>query len=308
MSSKFKKIILTFFSLFAAVRGYNVLVLVTAQYLASIFIFSPEASLAQILVDVDLHFLILATICVVSAGYIINDFYDEKADLINRPVKTRINNYVRQETRLTLYFVLNALGFLFGLLVSSKAALFFAVYITSIWLYSHKLKKYPFFGLFTATILTILPFFVVFIHFRNFSQVIFIHAIFLFLILMVRELIKDLENFKGALVSNYKTFSIAYGEHKTKQLSIVLLLSTVFPVVLLFSYPELSYMRYYFYLALAVIVFLMISIHRSSSIKHYRIIHNVLKLLLVTGVVCLVLIDPSLIVEKVINKLGYQLI
>jgi 4-hydroxybenzoate polyprenyltransferase len=308
MPSNIKSILLTFFSLFSVVRGYNVLVLVTAQYLASIFIFSPDKSLSQILFDLHLHYLILATICVVSAGYIINDFYDDKVDRINRPIKTRIDNYVKQETKLTLYFILNGLGFLFGLLVSWRAAVFFVVYITGIWLYSHKLKNYPFFGLLSATILTILPFFVVFIHFKNFSQIIFVHAIFLFLILMVRELIKDLESFKGALVNNYKTFSIAYGESRSKQLSLVLLISTLIPIVLLFSYPELGQMRYYFYLALLVILFTGLYLLKSNSIKHYRFIHNILKLLLLAGVLSLVLIDTSLIVEKVINKLGYHLI
>ena len=66
MPSNIKSILLTFFSLFSVVRGYNVLVLVTAQYLASIFIFSPDKSLSQILFDLHLHYLILATICVVS--------------------------------------------------------------------------------------------------------------------------------------------------------------------------------------------------------------------------------------------------
>ena len=57
MPSNIKSILLTFFSLFSVVRGYNVLVLVTAQYLASIFIFSPDKSLSQIFFD--LHIFII---------------------------------------------------------------------------------------------------------------------------------------------------------------------------------------------------------------------------------------------------------
>jgi len=91
-------------------------------------------------------------------------------------------------------------------------------------------------------------------------------------------------------------------------LSLVLLISTLIPVVLLFSYPELGQMRYYFYLALLVILFTGLYLLKSNSIKHYRFIHNILKLLLLAGVLSLVLIDTSLIVEKVINKLGYHLI
>ena len=64
-------------SLFSVVRGYNILLIVIAQYLASIFIFSPEKSLRYVLLDIDLYFIVLATTCVIAAGYIINNFYEK---------------------------------------------------------------------------------------------------------------------------------------------------------------------------------------------------------------------------------------
>ncbi|NVJ89905.1 MAG: geranylgeranylglycerol-phosphate geranylgeranyltransferase [Flavobacteriaceae bacterium] len=303
-SSKKKTLLKKVFSLLSVVRGYNILILVIAQYLASVFIFSPKKSISVVVFDAHLLYLIIATVCVVSAGYIINNFYDTKVDAINRPLKTGIDNYINQETRLSLYFILNFIGFSFGFLVSFKAALFFAVYIFGIWLYSHKLKKYPFTGLLSATVLTILPFFVIFIYYKNFSKIIFIHAIFLFLVIMVRELIKDLQNLKGALANNYRTFPVVYGEKATKKISYLLLLITIIPVVVLFSYPELSYMRYYFYLAGFTLVSVGFFLYKSSERNDYRILHNVLKVLLLVGVLSLVLIDTSLVLEKVINQLN----
>jgi 4-hydroxybenzoate polyprenyltransferase len=304
LSFKVKRLILNFLSLFSVIRGYNILVLVLAQYLAAIFIFSPKEKLKSIIFDVDLLYIVLASICVVASGYIINNFYDAKVDRINRPLKTGLDNYVKQSTKLKLYFTLNFLGFLFGLLISTRAALFFAIYIFAIWFYSHKLKKHPFTGLVSATVLTILPFFAIFVYFQNFSKIIFVHAIFLFLVIMVRELVKDLQNMKGAIVNDYDTFPVVYGEVKTKQLSIFLLILTLFPVVILFSYPTLSYMRYYFYFALIVLIFLGFYLWKSKETKHYRIMHNVLKVLLLIGVFSLIFIDTSLIVEKVIDRLN----
>ena len=66
-------------------------------------------------------------------------------------------------------FLLNFSGFVFGFLVSWRAALFFAVYIFLIWLYSHKLKKQPLTGMFSGAILALLPFFAVFVYYKNFS-------------------------------------------------------------------------------------------------------------------------------------------
>ena len=220
------------FSLLSVIRGYNILVLVIAQYLASIYIFSPKKSVTTVVFDLHLFFVVFATVCVVAGGYIINNFYDVKADKINRPYKAGLDSFVKQETKLSLYFTLNFIGVVFAFLVSWKAALFFSVYIFGIWLYSHKLKKHPFTGLISATILTILPFFAIFVYYKNFSNIIFVHAIFLFLVIMVRELIKDLENIKGAIANNYRTFSVVHGEQKTKKLSIFLLVSSFFPIAI----------------------------------------------------------------------------
>lgn len=303
-SFKVKRIILKILSLVSVIRGYNILVLIIAQYLASIFIFSPEKSLKYVLFDFHLHFIILATVCVVAAGYIINNFYDVKADRINRPLKTGLDTIVKQSTRLQLYFFLNFLGFLFGFLVSLRAGLFFAIYIFGIWIYSHKLKKHPLMGLISATMLTILPFFVIFVYYKNFSNIIFVHAIFLFLVIMVRELIKDLENIKGAIANNYRTFSVVHGEQKTKKLSISLLLFSFFSIAILFRLPELGFMRYYFYGALITLLFVAISLWKSETKKQYQFLHNILKLLLLIGVLSLVFIDTSLLLEKVIDRLN----
>lgn len=291
-------------SLLSVVRGYNILVLVTAQYLASIFIFSPQKSLRHVVFDLHLFFVILATICVVAAGYIINNFYDRKADIINRPHKAGLDSVVSQQTKLTIYFSLNFLGVAIAYLVSWRAALFFSVYIFGIWFYSHKLKRYPLTGLISATILTILPFFAVFIYFKNFSKIIFVHAIFLFLVIMVRELIKDLENMKGAVVNDYKTFPIAYGEKNTKIVSVLLLVLTLGPVIFLLNYPAITYMRYYFYVAMFSLIIVGFILFKANQKRHYTLLHTALKLLLLIGVFSLVFIDTSLLVEKVIDKLN----
>ncbi len=292
------------FSLLSVIRGYNILVLIAAQYLAAIFIFSPNKVLRNVVFDLHLFFIVLATISVVAGGYIINNFYDSKADKINRPIKAGLDSLISQKTKLSLYFLLNFIGVLVAFLVSWRAALFFSVYIFGIWFYSHKLKKFPLTGLLAATSLTLLPFFAVFVYFKNFSKIIFVHAAFLFLVIMVRELVKDLENLKGAVISNYSTFPVAYGERKTKLLSVFLLFLTLVPVVFLFNYPAISYMQYYFYVAMFSLIIIGVILFKSDKTRHYTIIHTALKLLLLLGVFSLVFIDTDLLLEKVIDKLN----
>lgn len=301
-TSKANTLFLKLFSLLSVVRGYNILILIAAQYLAAIFIFSEEKSL-RVIFDLHLLYLVLATICVVAAGYIINNFYDVKADRINRPIKAGLDSYVKQETKLSLYFILNFIGFGFGWLVSWRAALFFAAYIFGIWFYSHKLKKHPIFGLISATILTILPFFAIFVHYKNFSKVIFVHACFLFLVIMVREIIKDLENIKGAIANNYTTFPVKFGEEKSKKIIVLLLVLTLVPIAILFNYPAIAYMKYYFYFAAFILIFVGFYTFKATNKNQYRLLHNILKLLLLIGVFSLLFIDKTLILDKVVHVL-----
>ena len=299
-NSTLKPFVLKLFSLFSVVRGYNILTLVIAQYLASIFIFSPQHSLKVVLLDINLFFIVLATICVIASGYIINNFYDKEKDQINRPVKSKIDSYVSQKTKLTIYFLLNFIGFSLGYLVSWRAALFFAIYIFLIWFYSHKLKKYPIIGLVSATILTILPFFAVFIYFKNFSEIIFVHAIFLFLLLLIRELMKNLENMNGVIMANYETATVRYGELFVKKLSVFLSILILIPICFLWQYPEIGLMKYYFYLAAASLIVFIFILWNSKSKRSYALLHNLLKLLIFAGIFSLMLIDTSVIIERVL--------
>ncbi|MBS9773871.1 MAG: geranylgeranylglycerol-phosphate geranylgeranyltransferase [Tenacibaculum sp.] len=293
------------FSLLSVIRGYNIAVLVVALYLSSLFVFSETQSIKEILFDYKLHCLVIATVCVIAGGYIINNFYDNKIDKINRPIKSYLDNYIRQETRLSIYFLLNFLGFVSGSLVSWRASLFFATYIFGIWFYSHKLKRYPILGLISVTTLTVLPFFVIFIYYKNFSTVILMYAFFVFFLIMARELVKDLENIKGAIAGNYDTFPVVYGEKTTKFLIVFLLFLALIPIYVLFTCSGFNFMKYYFYIFAITTVFVAFYLKKSITINHYLLVHNILKILLLIWVFCLIFINKSLIFDRIIKMLSY---
>jgi len=219
-----------FASLFSVVRGYNIPIIILAQYLSAIFILAPEKRALSILLDVDLFIIVLASSLTIASGYIINNFYDNKKDLINRPNKSMLDRLVGQKTKLNVYFTLNFIVVFLAIFVSWRAFLFFSVYIFLIWYYSHRIKKYPIIGNLTAAFLAILPFFAILLYYKNLYEVIFGHATFLFLLLLIREMIKDLENIKGDLANDYKTIPIVYGEAVSKKIITVLTIATIVPV------------------------------------------------------------------------------
>ena len=295
-----KHIFLKFFSMFSVVRGYNILVVVLAQYLASIYIFASDKPLKNVLFDVNLLMLVLATAAVIAGGYIINNFYDSEKDLINRPNKTMLDKLVSQNTKLSFYFVLNFSAVVMASYVSFKPVLFFSFYIFAIWFYSHKLKKMPIIGNVVSSILTLTPFFVIFVYYHNFKSVVFVHATFLFLIIAIRELTKDLENIKGDLTLNYRTIPIVYGERTSKKMISVLVVATLFPVYFLITKFDIGYMYVYFYVCEVLLVIYLFLLWRSVTKTHYLWLHNILKIIIVAGVFSILLINIDLVLNRIL--------
>ena len=192
-------------------------------------------------------------------------------------------------------------------IVSWRAFLFFSVYIFMIWFYSHKIKKYPIIGNLMSALLAVTPFFAILLYFYNkisFEEienhmshfvVISAHAVFLFLLLLIREMIKDLENLKGDLVTDYRTIPVLYGEKISKQIITALTILTIVPVYVLVNIYDVGYMDIYFYVCFGVLLFFLLYLWKSNSKEQFLKLHNVLKFLIVSGVFCIVLINPSVL-------------
>ncbi|WP_395075270.1 geranylgeranylglycerol-phosphate geranylgeranyltransferase [Flavobacterium sp.] len=297
LKRKSKLLLMKIFSLFSVVRGYNIPIIVLAQYLSSIFILDKERRTLDIILDWRLFIIVFVSTLTIASGYIINSFYDSAKDLINRPKKSMLDRLVSQKTKLQVYFGLNFLATALAFMVSWRASLFFSVYIFLIWFYSHKLKKYPIVGNLTASLLAVLPFFGILLYFKNFYPEIFAHATFLFLLILIREMIKDLENIKGDIANDYQTIPVRFGIKVSKNMITLLTFLTIIPVYVLIEKYDVGYMDIYFYVSLMVLVFFCIKLWKSETQNDYLELHNILKTIIVAGVFSIVLIDPSVLLH-----------
>jgi len=285
-----KSIIFKFFSLFSVVRLYNILAIVTAQYLTSIFILGSNENILDVILDPYLFAIILCSSIAIASGYIINNFYDYEKDIINRPIRSSIDRSIRKRTKLNLYFSLNLLCICLSLLISIRAVFFFLAYILALWFYSHKLKKMLFIGNIFSALLTIAPFFAIFLYYKNFELIIIVYALFLFFIILAKDIIKDLENLKGDFTLNYKTIAVVYGEKFTKVvISIIVLISYLNAINLVLNF-DIGLMFYYYYLCLFILAYVLIILWRSRTKKDYLIIHNIMRALIILGIFSIVLI------------------
>ena len=298
LSRKTKHTLLKIISMFSVVRGYNIPIIVLAQYLSAIFILAPENKRAlDVLLDFNLFIIVLVSALTIASGYIINNFYDSKKDLINRPNKSQLDRLVSQKTKLQVYFAVNFIVFLLAFFVSFRAVLFFSAYIFLIWFYSHKLKKITIIGNLTAAFLAVLPFFAILLYYKNLYPQIFAHATFLFLLILIREMIKDLENIKGDIANDYQTIPVLYGETFSKKIITLLTVSTIVPIYYLVEIFEVGYMDIYFYISMIVLISFLQKLWKSSTKPDYLNLHNILKFLVVSGVFCIVLINPSVLIH-----------
>ncbi len=279
------------FSLFALVRVQNVLLLSVAFILTAKYIFVPDESFSQLLSNINFDILLLASAISIASGYIINSFYDYQKDMINRPDKTLIEHQLSLKKRLYLYFFLNFTAVILAGFISWRAALFFSVYIFLIWFYSHKIQRYAFVGNMFYAVLSIFPFFAIFLYFKKFDSFIFLHAIFLFLLLLLKDMIKTFINIKGDLAQNHQTLPVKYGEQKAKLILLFFSFLLLVPIWFLNRHETLGMMRYYF-IAFVLLYFtgLVYFIIR-QDLKTYKQFYLLIKILLVLGVFCIGLVN-----------------
>lgn len=286
-----RKLLVKLLALFSVVRAYNLFMLALAEYMASLFIFNTGKSHLEILLDKNLNFIILASLLSVAAGYIINNFYDLEKDAIQRPLRNYIERFVSQSFKLNTYLGLNVIALLIAFLVSWKVILFFVVFQFLVWFYSHKINKIVWLNNLYSVMLTVFPFFALFLYYENFSSIIFFHAGFLFLLLLLMDITKDLTTSTPDAIYDYSTIPVKYGEKKTKKVLLTLITLTIALSAFMWNNSATGYMRYFFLFTSILLLLLIIPIWKSRSRTAYKILYLIFKLLIGFGIFNMIFID-----------------
>lgn len=274
-------------SLLSLVRWYNIVLVASAQYLASIFILNSGEQWYDTLLDARLFALAVSSALLIAAGYIINGFYDSEKDLINRPDVALFNQLVSKKFRLYCYFGFNAAGVFIALIAGFRVALFHMLFSAGLWLYSHKLKKVLFLGNFSGTLLSIVPFFSVCLYYRMLSPFIALYVGFVFLIELTREIVKDMLAVKGDTIMGYKTLPVAFGLFRTRIIVLLLQCITVSIPFFLYMLKGTSPVMYYFLFSALLITVAMISILLSDKASTFSRVNTIYKVILLSGIICI---------------------
>ena len=235
--------------------------------------------------------LILCSSLSIASGYIINNFYDQKKDIINKPIKSKIDDVVKKSTKLYFYFILNFVVIFFASIISLRAVIFFSVYIFFLWFYSHKLKRLLFLGNLFYSLLTITPFFAILLYYKNIDLIIAAYALFLFFILLLKDITKDLKNLVGDFTENYQTIPVAFGEDFSRIIISLITFINVILIINLFINFSDGYMNIYYGISLVLLLIFTIKLYSSKKVSDYLELHNILRLIIGLGVFSIILLE-----------------
>ncbi len=254
-----------------------------------VFLIGPRDDWQRLLVEKEILLIILSTVLIAAGGYIINDYYDVKIDALNKPDRVVIDRSMKRRVALLVHFILNITGILLGLLITWKLSAIYLGVATMLWLYSNSLKRQPLIGNITIALLSAVTIWVLAAFYRNNEYLIYIYGLFAFMISLIRELVKDIQDMKGDATFGCKTLPIVWGIPKTKILLYVISI-TFLSTVVLFLYPDYwNILLFQFIFVFPLVVLFIFLLARADTTRKFRMLSHFCKLILLTGVSSMVL-------------------
>ena len=278
---------ITLVALFRLTRFWNLVIIAIAQYFAAAFLFKIKQG---VIWDWRLFVFSLSTILIAAAGYIINDYYDIKIDLINKPDRVVIGKSITRRYAILFHTFISSLGIILGTLVSLKIGLVNIVCVFLLWLYSNKLKRLPFIGNLLVAILTGLAIGLVNLLYEVNNTLVVIYALFALFVTLVREIVKDIEDMKGDNTFGCKTLPILWGIRKTKWL-LYLIIATFALVAIFFNITYNLLPPYYFVVILFLpLGFMVFRLVRADTKKEFYQLSQFCKVIMLLGIFSMMLI------------------
>ncbi|MFM8832246.1 MAG: geranylgeranylglycerol-phosphate geranylgeranyltransferase [Cytophagales bacterium] len=274
-------------SLFRLTRFWNLAIIAFAQFFAAVFLFRQGL---HAFAHMWLYILSLATVFIAAAGYIINDYYDIKIDLINKPERVVIGKTITRRYAILFHTVISVTGVVLGFLINWKIGVINFVSAFLLWLYSNNLKRQPLIGNVLVSLLTGLSVFVLVFLYEQFHVLVFVYALFAFFMTLIREVVKDMEDVKGDNTFGCKTLPIVWGIRRTKVLLYVLIAILSCVVVLLDFYQLNIPLIYFVPMLFLPMAFLMVRLVVADTKLQFYQLSQLCKLIMLLGIVSMIFI------------------
>ena len=276
------------------IRWQNLAIIIFTQYFTRLFLIGGKdlsfSYLAEIITERKLFYICLATVLIAASGYIINDYYDIKIDLVNKPERVVIGRYIKRRWALVIHQIFNGSGILLGLLVSRKVALVNLLAVFCLWLYSNQLKRLAFWGNLMVAILTSFSLLVLAVYYPGHQREVWVYAIFSFFITLIREIIKDMEDVKGDEKHGCRTLPIIWGIARTKLLVYGLIASFISTLFILTTQLPNQRIAYIFLIMMLPVGFLTYKLVYADKPRDFAFLSDACKVIMLIGVLTMIFV------------------
>ncbi|TXE16059.1 prenyltransferase [Psychroserpens burtonensis] len=291
------------------IRWKNLVLIIIAQVLIKYALFE-SFDVPTTLNTLGFSLLVITTLCIAAAGNIINDIYDVETDTINKPNKVIIGKQVSENLAYNLFFTLNITGIILGFFLAQSIGQgsFFAIFVIislALYVYASYLKGTVLFGNILISFLVAMSIIIVgifdllpAINPQNratqltFFDIIFDYAIFAFLINLVREMVKDIQDVDGDYKAGMTTLPIVLGRERTNKIAFVISMIPIGAVIyfmVTYLYTQPIAIGYFLLFVIAPLIYATIKIFGAADNFHYKQISLVYKLVMLFGILSLLL-------------------
>ena len=272
------------------IRWPNLLIIAFTQYMARVFLIGPVSEWKWILGESSIFLITLSTVLIAAAGYVINDYFDVKIDLINKPERVIIGRYLKRRVAMTTHQVFNVLGCAIGLYVSKWVFLISVLSVTLLWIYASFFKKKPFIGNLIVSLLTSLSLIILAVYYPQNRELVGIYAFFAFGITLIREIIKDMEDVRGDASHGCRTLPIIWGIFRTK-LFLYILISFFIPTLFMVAYwLKNSQLAWMFLALMGLIGWLVYRLVYADTKREFGALSSLCKIIMLVGMMSMILL------------------
>jgi 4-hydroxybenzoate polyprenyltransferase len=280
-----KKLLINIYGFLKASRIPNLLIIAATQSMVAVHLLNK--SYEDVL---SFHFFLFlgSTLLIAAAGYIINDYYDQKIDMVNRPDRVVVGVLLKRRLALASHFLLSIVGIALGFLLDKWVGIVHIISTVSLWTYSNHFRRQPFIGNLIIGAMTGLTVVIVAVYYRQYDALVLVYAFFAGTITLIREIIKDIEDVKGESAFGCKTIPVIWGIRGAKWVIYsTSLIGLFFLVAFLIRFSD-SRLWMYFGILSPFYIWFIYKLISADKQKEYVFLHRFCNAIIFSGIVSII--------------------
>lgn len=273
-----------------ASRIPNLLVIGLTQYLAAYFLVGHYPAKNSDIASLGFFLMALSTVMIAAGGYIINDYYDQKIDMINRPQRVVVGTILRRRLAMLAHLVLTLGGLTLGFSLDLKVGVLHLFSSFFLWYYSNFLRRIALIGNVIIAMLTGFTLLVVLVYLERHEVLVYAYSLFAMAIILIREVLKDIEDVKGDATFGCQSIPVIFGIRGAKLFIYFICIGSAGLLLFFLISVESWLVRYYFLGLVPIFFWFIYKLVKADRQKEYSSLVRFTDLIIFSGLVSMIFI------------------